>query len=48
MFYKVLYNVLCYAYGKARSTIKAKIDDPDSDWDEMALKVLDALFDYKE
>ena len=48
MFYKVLYNVLCYAYGTARSTIKAKIDDPDSDWDEMAMKVLDALFDYKE
>ena len=48
MFYRVLYNVLCYAYGTARNIIKAKIDDPDSDWDEMAMKVLDALFNYNE
>ena len=47
MFYKLLYGMLCYAYAHGlRDLVKKAIDDPDSDWDELALSVLDRLFNY--
>jgi len=49
MFYKFFYGVLCYAYKTCgRKSIILLIDDPESDWDDKALEVLDSLFDYKE
>jgi len=49
MFYKMLYGMLCYAYAQGlRDLIVKAIDDPDSEWDDLALSVLDRLFNYSE
>ena len=37
----------CYAAG-LRSMLVAAIDDPDKDWDDFAMKIMDVLMDYEE
>lgn len=49
MFYSVLYNMLCMAYGQfLRPLVIKAIDDPDSEIDDIALKIIDSLFNYGE
>ena len=31
-----------------RPLVKKAVDDPDENWDEMVMEILDRLFDYKE
>jgi len=31
-----------------RGLLKAAIDDPDQEWDEFALKIVDSIFDYHQ
>ena len=46
--YKQLYLVLCFAYAKALRPILLKaIDDPDTDWDNVAMDIIDSIFNYK-
>lgn len=45
--YKMLYGIVCYAYANGlRDLVKKAIDDPNSDWDEIALGILDKVFNY--
>lgn len=47
MVYKMLYGVACYAYANGiRPLIKKAIDDPSTDWDDIALGILDKIFNY--
>jgi len=47
MIYKMLYGIVCYAYVNAlRDLVKKAIDDPNTDWDEVALGILDKVFNY--
>jgi len=47
MGYRMLYGILCYAYAHGlRDLVKKAIDDPNSDWDEIALGILDKVFNY--
>jgi hypothetical protein len=49
MVYKMLYGIVCYAYANGlRSLVKKAIDDPDTDWDDMAISILDKIFNYSE
>jgi len=49
MFYAVLYKMLCMAYSQfLRALVKKAIDDPDSEIDDIALSILDKLFNYSE
>jgi hypothetical protein len=49
MVYKMLYGVVCYAYANGlRALVKKAIDDPDTDWDDIALGILDKIFNYNE
>ena len=46
--YKQLYLVLCFAYAKSLRPILLKaIDDPDTDWDDVAMDIIDSIFNYK-
>jgi hypothetical protein len=48
MFYAALYKMLCMAYGQLlRALVKKAIDDPDSEIDDIALSILDKLFNYE-
>ena len=48
MWYKFLYQALCAAYSSALRQLVAKaIDDPDSEIDDIALSILDKLFNYE-
>jgi len=47
--YKSLFKICCLAYSLVlRDLIKKAINDPNSDLDEMALGVLDKIFDYQQ
>jgi len=47
MFYAALYKMLCMAYGQfLRALVKNAIDDPDSEIDDIALSILDKLFNF--
>lgn len=47
MIYRMLYGIVCYAYANGlRSLVKKAIDDPDTEWDEVALGILDKIFNY--
>jgi len=47
MIYKMLYGVVCYAYANGlRALVKGAIDNPESEWDEVALGVLDKIFNF--
>ncbi len=50
MFYAALYKMLCMAYSQVfeRGLVKKAIDDPDSELDDIALGILDKLFNYEE
>jgi len=49
MFYAALYKMLCMAYSQfLRGLVKKAIDDPDSELDDIALGILDKLFNYEE
>lgn len=49
MFYKMLYGIVCYAYKNGlRSLVAKAIDDPESDWDDIALSIMDKIFNYEE
>lgn len=46
--YKSLYLVLCFAYKTVIRPILLKaIDDPNSDWDDITMDVIDSIFNYK-
>ena len=49
MWYAMLYKALCMAYGSAlRALVVKAIDDPDSEIDDIALKIMDSLFNYED
>jgi len=49
VFYAALYKILCMAYAQMlRSLVKTAIDDPDSEIDDIALSILDKIFNYEE
>jgi len=46
--YEALYRLVCMAYAVIiRSLVKRAVDDPDSEWDDTLMKVLDKLFNYE-
>lgn len=48
MWYAMLYKALCMVYSSAlRKLVLKAIDDPDSEIDDIAMKVMDSLFDYE-
>lgn len=48
MFYKMLYGVVCQAYRMGlRDLVVKSIDDPDTDWDNVAVSILDKIFGYE-
>jgi len=48
MFYKMLYGIVCYAYKNGlRDLVSKAIDDPSTDWDDIALGILDKIFNYE-
>ncbi|MCD6126074.1 MAG: hypothetical protein J7J19_03600 [Thaumarchaeota archaeon] len=47
--YAALYRLLCMAYAQIlRELVQKAIEDPNSDWDDTVITILDKLFDYKE
>jgi len=45
----VIYKILCMIYADLlRPLVKKAVDDPNEDWDDMLMSILDKLFDYKE
>ena len=49
MKYKIFYEMTCMAYNKfLRDLLLKAVDDPDSDWDDILLSMLDRLFGYEE
>jgi len=47
MFYAALYKMLCMAYSQFLSPlVKKAIDDPDSEIDDIAMSILDKLFNF--
>lgn len=47
MIYKLLYGVVCYAYSNGiRALVQKAINDPESEWDDVALGILDKIFNY--
>lgn len=48
MWYAMLYRAICMVYGSAlRALVVKAIDDPDSEIDDIALKIMDSLFNYE-
>ncbi len=48
MMYAVLYKLLCMAYAQIlRDLVKKAIDDPNTDWDDTVMMILDRLFNYE-
>ena len=46
--YAALYRLLCMAYAQIlRELVQKAIEDPNSDWDDTVITILDKLFDYK-
>jgi len=49
MFYKMLYGVVCQVYKSGlRQLVLNAVDNPETDWDDVAISILDKIFDYKE
>lgn len=47
--YKSLFKLACLAYSLIiRSIIQKAINDPNTDFDEIALSILDKIFDYQQ
>lgn len=48
MYYEFLYGLVCKAYAEIlRDLLIKAIDDPNETWDDIVIKMLDRLFDYK-
>jgi len=43
-----LLDVVKMLYQKFRPMLKAAVDDPDQEWDDMLMLVLDRILNYKE
>jgi len=44
-----IYSVACMAYRMIlRPLLKEAIDNPDKEWDDMVVKITDAIFNYSE
>jgi len=49
MFYKMLYGVVCQMYKAGlRQLVVNSINDPETDWDDVAISILDKIFSYEE
>jgi len=49
MVYAALYKLLCMAYAQLlRGLVNDAIDDPDSEIDDIALSILDKLFNFSD
>lgn len=45
--YAALYKLLCMAYAEIlRELVQKAIEDPNSDWDDTIIMMLDRLFNY--
>lgn len=45
--YKTIYDVLCMVYSSIlRPVLKKAVDDPNQDWDEIVMRIVDAMFNY--
>ncbi len=45
--YKILFALISQAYGTIlRPLLKKAIDDPQEDWDDIALEICDRIFMY--
>jgi hypothetical protein len=45
----VIYKILCMIYSQLlRPLVVKAVEDPDEQWDDMLMGILDKLFDYKE
>lgn len=48
MWYAMLYKAICMVYASAlRQLVVKAIDDPDSEIDDIALKIIDSLFNHE-
>jgi len=45
--YEAIYKLTCIAYGMFRGILLAAVDDPDKDWDDFLMGIMDRLFNYK-
>lgn len=49
MLYKQLYNILAMVYSSLlRGLVVKAVSDPDEEWDDILLDVLDRLFGYNK
>ena len=47
MKYFAIFNILQLVYGQIlRPLLKKAIDDPESEWDDLVLSMIDRLFDH--
>jgi hypothetical protein len=47
--YWSIFKLLCVIYANGvRTMIKEAIDDPETDWDDTALTILDRVFNYSQ
>jgi len=45
--YKMLFAIVCNAYASGiRPLVVKSIEDPNTDWDDVALGILDRIFNY--
>ena len=45
--YQALYALVCQAYAMLlRPLVKKAVDNPEEEWDDVLMGVLDRLFDY--
>lgn len=47
MKYLAIFNILTMVYGQIlRPLLKKAIDDPETEWDDLVLSMVDRLFNY--
>jgi len=47
MMYLAIYKLVCMAYREVlRDLLKKAINDPNEEWDDVVLEVMDKLFNY--
>jgi len=47
--YQSLYNLICLTYASLiRPLLKRAVDNPDEDWDDILMQLVDGLFNFKE
>ena len=48
MKYEIIYRLVCMAYAEIlRELLKKAIDNPNEEWDDIVLDMLDKLFNYQ-